>query len=158
MSNIKFKTKKSWLLYVLACEDNVFYIGLTTCLPHRLFEHCFRAKRASHATLNHPPIDLIQVIDLGNMPYWKAELYEDAKTIICMEKYGIDYCFGGRYCKLEQKEPYRNMRSGMYPCSEEWLKTMHRYAQKLVYLPKRKKYSNFRGNEWKIFEWDSGGD
>src|SRR5438552_2855733 len=49
--------KKSWILYILRCNDGSFYAGVTNNLSRRLIQH--RDGRASRYTRSRRPVKIV---------------------------------------------------------------------------------------------------
>lgn len=43
-----------WHIYILHCNDNTFYTGITTDLERRLKEHNFSSKGAKYSSIRRP--------------------------------------------------------------------------------------------------------
>ena len=69
--------------YVLQCSDDIYYVGKTTQLHNRLFNH-FNGN-GSVVTKAYPPIKVVGVY-AGNV--------EKEKVLYGRNKYGDDKCFG----------------------------------------------------------------
>ena len=74
--------------YVLQCEDDIYYVGKTTQLKHRLNNHFYG--KGSRVTSRHKPLKLVKVV---------AGDVEKELTLYGREKYGTRNCYG--YCYHE---------------------------------------------------------
>ena len=57
----KYQSKNQWCGYVLECQDNAIYVGMTNCLERRLFEHCTHSKKGDRFTALYPPIRVLEM-------------------------------------------------------------------------------------------------
>ena len=48
------KEEKNYYTYILRCEDNSLYTGMTTDLDRRIKEHLERGKQCAKYTMSHP--------------------------------------------------------------------------------------------------------
>lgn len=52
------KEDKNYYTYILRCEDNSLYTGMTTDLDRRVKEHLERGKQCAKYTMSHPAKNL----------------------------------------------------------------------------------------------------
>ena len=69
--------------YVLLCENNVYYVGTTKDLKHRIQQH-FNGNGAS-VTKHFKPVKLVKVY---------AGDVEKEKVLYGRAKYGVNKCYG----------------------------------------------------------------
>ena len=53
-----------WFLYIVKCQDDSLYTGITTDIPRRLKEH--NAKKGAFYTKNKTPVELVYREDMAN--------------------------------------------------------------------------------------------
>jgi predicted GIY-YIG superfamily endonuclease len=82
------------LVYVLKCEDDCWYIGVSSNLNARLAQH-FEGNGCSW-TRKHKPIKLIEV-------HVGGETKENEITEKYIEKYTLDKVSGGKYVRRSNK-------------------------------------------------------
>jgi hypothetical protein len=93
-------TPKQFFCYVLQCEQNKYYIGITADIYRRLYQHFFLGG-GSNFTATFKPI---RVIEKNNIIHWcstigdKPYVYENQKTEEYILKYGKENVCGGKYC------------------------------------------------------------
>ena len=90
---------RNWRLYVLELENSNYYIGITTNLSRRNFQHF--GKGGAKWTQKHKPIKVLQTKELGYMGESDAAEYETYVTYLYIKKYGLDNVRGGNYCTVE---------------------------------------------------------
>jgi predicted GIY-YIG superfamily endonuclease len=86
----EFEIKSYSLVYVLELADGNYYVGYTTNLNHRLYQH-FHGEGAKWTKV-HKPIRLHSV-EIG------GKKRESEKTIEMMKIYGVEHVRGAGYCK-----------------------------------------------------------
>lgn len=79
-------------VYVLRCQDDTFYVGITYHFNFRMSQHW--SGNGSRWTKLHPPLDVHEVI------YPAKTEDENNKTLELIERYGRDKVRGGSYCKV----------------------------------------------------------
>ena len=62
-----------WYTYILRCEDQTLYTGITTDLARRLKEHASGSKKAAKYTLRHAPV--------GFAAAWSSETRAEASKL-----------------------------------------------------------------------------
>lgn len=83
-------------VYVLECEDECWYVGITLDLNKRYAQHL--SGKAAGWTRLHKPLRVVEVI------FQDASLkLENETTKRYMEKYGADAVKGGSWCKIAKK-------------------------------------------------------
>lgn len=78
------------LVYILKCEDECFYVGITSNLNLRLAQHF--SGNGSQWTKRHKPIEIIKVV-VGNLET------ENQIALEYINQYGYDRVRGGKYLK-----------------------------------------------------------
>lgn len=87
--------ERLYWLYVLLCEDDKYYVGVTSKSPAvRMTEHKI-GKNSAYWTGLHPPVELLESVELGTMTYSDACAYENDKTLRLMKEKGINNVRGG---------------------------------------------------------------
>jgi len=61
-----YPTNEHWFLYILRCEDESFYTGITTDVKRRFKEHCKSPKGAKY-THSHKPVKVAYKKKIGTM-------------------------------------------------------------------------------------------
>jgi predicted GIY-YIG superfamily endonuclease len=79
-------------VYVLKCEDDCYYVGITRNLNMRMAQH-WTGEGAKWTRL-HKPISVVEVIYPATMES------ENATTQRYMELYGKEFVRGGAWCKI----------------------------------------------------------
>lgn len=87
-------------LYILLCRKNTYYVGVTSNLQNRMFNH---QKGKTYTTSILKPQSVYKVYSLGWMSYEEACIFEDLQTIR-MNLAG-NKAIGGRFCRQNQKRP-----------------------------------------------------
>lgn len=87
-------------LYILLCRKNTYYVGVTSNLQNRMFNH---QKGKTYTTSILKPQSVYKVYSLGWMSYEEACIFEDLQTIR-MNLAG-NKTIGGRFCRQNQKHP-----------------------------------------------------
>lgn len=92
-------------LYVLALEDDRYYVGLSSDVSKRMEQHF--SSFGAEWTKRYRPIRLIHSINTGTQDGRHAEVMEDEATIVLMMKYGIEKVRGGHFSQVDiaQMEP-----------------------------------------------------
>lgn len=100
----------NYKLYVLALEDNKYYVGITRNIDKRLEQH--KNKHGSaHFTWRNNVREIIYFEELPTHNKDKAEEYEDNMTIDLMILFGIQNVRGGKYYQAS----YYDMINAMDP-------------------------------------------
>lgn len=87
-------------LYILLCRKNTYYVGVTSNLQNRMFNH---QKGKTYTTSILKPQSVYKVYSLGWMSYEEACIFEDLQTIR-MNLAG-NKAIGGRFCRQTKKQP-----------------------------------------------------
>ncbi|HPR09930.1 hypothetical protein KDA06_02640 [Candidatus Saccharibacteria bacterium] len=89
------KTKHYWL-YVLQLEGGKYYIGLSSRsdAKARILEH-FHGFYTAQWVRKHAPIDVYDIIHIGEMTFDEAQIMENRLTKQYMQKYGRNNVRGG---------------------------------------------------------------
>lgn len=59
------KTKPSWFLYIIRCDDNSLYTGITTDLERRFAEHGEQGKKCAKYLKGKAPLSLVFTTEAG---------------------------------------------------------------------------------------------
>jgi predicted GIY-YIG superfamily endonuclease len=86
---------RNYYLYVILCEDNKHYIGVTSKTPEERFNEHLHGIRSAKWTMKYKPIKLIDSKKIGYMTYKQAEKYEDKAVRAYMRKVGLNNARGG---------------------------------------------------------------
>jgi predicted GIY-YIG superfamily endonuclease len=86
------------LIYVLALEDDCYYVGITHNLNLRYAQHL--AGDGAGWTTVHKPLRIVEVISEDATLQKENEI-----TVKYMEKYGEHKVRGGSYCKVSRPDP-----------------------------------------------------
>jgi len=109
-------TNKHWWLYVLKCEHDKWYVGISTNVEKRFQQH--KAGFAgAHWTKLHTPETIYYTENLGVVDVDRAQLYEGRVTRKYMEKYGDNNVRGG---DLTDVDEYMR-RFGRFFRKDDWL-------------------------------------
>ena len=84
--------------YVLKCEDDCYYIGITHNLNQRLAQH-FSGQGAKWTKL-HKPLQLIET------HYPATRQTEEEVTLDIMREFGWEKVRGGKYCSVRLTKPF----------------------------------------------------
>ena len=84
-------------VYVLKCEDDCFYVGISLHFNTRIAQHM--GGRGSKWTRLHKPVTVDRVV----IPATKKT--EDDITLEYMRRYGWRKVRGGRWCQTDMKRP-----------------------------------------------------
>ena len=79
------------LVYILKCEDDCWYVGISTNLNARLGQH-FSEEGGCSWTRKHKALELVKVF-IG------CEKLENKITEILIKNYGLEKVSGGKYVK-----------------------------------------------------------
>lgn len=135
--------EKMHYLYVLKCEEDSFYIGVTTNVNRRFRQH--ESGKGANFTRRRKPLSIHKVARLGVMTLREAEKYEDACVIQYIRSLGADRCKGGRF--FTDKVSPKNMRR-IYDGLDSKYKNivMDSYIKVSVTKPKHKRTK--KGDAW----------
>lgn len=81
-------------LYVLRCEDDQYYVGMSKNIKARLRKHF--CGRGSQWTQRYHPQEIVEVVEY-HVEYETLEKLEDQKTLEMMDKHGWKNVRGGRW-------------------------------------------------------------
>lgn len=90
-----YQKYKRWHLYILALENDKWYVGITSKTPEERFVEHRLGKRASYWTMKHKPLGIEKTEDLGVVSKEHAEIYENKITRSLMKERGINNVRGG---------------------------------------------------------------
>lgn len=102
----------SYFLYILALEDENYYVGISRDVYKRYYEH--KNKKGAHFTRIHNPIGLICLRELPTWSKEMAELEETKVTLIMMALFGVDHVRGGDYYQANLNDVKRVMGDSLY--------------------------------------------
>lgn len=88
------KLRHYWL-YILKCEEDKYYIGVTSKTPELRMQEHIKGIRPAKWTMKYKPIKLVDRKDLGMMTYENAEKYENKVIRAYVKKCGINNARGG---------------------------------------------------------------
>jgi predicted GIY-YIG superfamily endonuclease len=100
--------QRELFLYVIKCEDDCFYVGITQSAKRRLLQH--ELGSAAAWTQEHPPIDVVQIRGVGTHDRQIAERVENRLTLEMMARYGWRQVRGGYFCNVCEVLTERAMR------------------------------------------------
>lgn len=86
---------EDWELYVLLCEGDYIYVGVSTFVDHRIWKH--NKGKGAVFTRNHKPVGLLKRVMLNTKRYDVAEVYENNQTVDIAKVFGHSNVRGGRY-------------------------------------------------------------
>ena len=72
-NNLTKKNEKIYYVYIIRCEDNSLYTGITTDINRRMSEHLGKTKKGAKYTKNHTPVKIEAA--------WKCEGRSSASKI-----------------------------------------------------------------------------
>lgn len=106
---------REYTVYVLKCQQNKYYVGVTFQPAKRLKAH--NKGKGSLWTSLYKPIEVIYEQEIGAMHYFDAEVYEDYYTYLAIAKYGEDNVRGGHFTQVkpndaEKRGQVRRVRIG----------------------------------------------
>ena len=81
----------NYVIYVLKCENDMYYVGKTHNFPKRYDEHL--SGKGSFWTKLYKPVEIIEIVDNNT----DNKYIEDIYVWKYMEKYGIENVSGGSY-------------------------------------------------------------
>lgn len=110
---------KKWWLYILKLEGGKWYVGITTKHPEERFLEHKLGKRAAYWTMEHKPIEIELVEDLGVVSKDHAEAYENRIARQLMKERGLNNVRGGdlrdvkdyvvKFGRVYDKEDWENV-------------------------------------------------
>lgn len=107
-------------LYVLRCAEDMFYIGETAQIFHRLVDHFSPSgKSGSSTTQIYEPLCVHEVVFLDDADKSERLHYEDALTIEYINKYNIYQVRGGHFANYDRKKAYEKGKLKQYGLREE---------------------------------------
>lgn len=86
---------KRWWLYILKLERGKWYVGITSKHPEERFQEHKLGKRAAYWTMEHKPLEIELIEDLGIVSKEHAEKYEAKVTRNLMKERGLNNVRGG---------------------------------------------------------------
>lgn len=123
---------KHWWLYVLKCEDEKWYVGITTKTPEQRFaEHRYGIGGAAWTRL-HKPIEIYESRALGPITKDEAESEENLKVREYIQEYGLDNVRGG---DLSQTQKYSAFAHRIFSHDQwEWFRMTLYFAVLSAFL------------------------
>lgn len=85
--------KKNWYLYILALEQNKWFVGVSTNPKKRYHQH--EIGKGSAWTRKYKPLQMDKVIDLKTHSPYAAQYYEEILTMKLQAKHGKHNVRGG---------------------------------------------------------------
>lgn len=113
-----------YYLYILALENNNYYVGITQDVNKRYEEHT--SGRGAHFTRMYHPIGLICCRELPYGNKKQAEVEETKVTLLMMALFGIEHVRGGDYYQANIYDVKRAMGETLYSGLLENAKTANR--------------------------------
>ena len=101
-----YTAKTNWYLYVLQCENELFYIG-TTMFPYQRIDNHFEGFGANF-TKKNKPLNIVDLYSLDTFDRKEAYKYECEKTKEYRNIFGCDKVVGGKYLQLKKTVNKKN--------------------------------------------------
>jgi hypothetical protein len=81
--NFKLPSFPYWTLYILECENNYLYVGITReSVCHRYFLH--KSRKGAESTIKHRPINILKIISTNEKSHSKMAInYENRCVRLC---------------------------------------------------------------------------
>lgn len=81
--NYKYASYPYWTLYILECENNFIYVGITRCsVYHRYYKH--KKRKGALSTKMYQPIRILKIISTLETEQSKAAVnYENRCVRLC---------------------------------------------------------------------------
>lgn len=102
----------SYFLYILALEDENYYVGISRDVYKRYYEH--KDRKGAHFTRLHHPIGLICSRELPTWCKEQAEEEETKITLLMMTLFGIEHVRGGDYYQANIHDVRKAMGESLY--------------------------------------------
>ena len=80
-----------WYIYIIRCDDNTLYTGITTNVKRRFYEHERGGARGAKYLRGRGPLELVTQIEVGNRRQ-AARLEHYIKTLPKSEKEQLINC------------------------------------------------------------------
>lgn len=93
----RIEPDQCYWLYLILCENNKYYVGITNDLERRCQEEFSQGSRCPKWLLRHKPIRYLGILPLETRSRLLAEKVETAFTKSLFKKYGRRNVRGGRY-------------------------------------------------------------
>ncbi len=87
--------KGMWVVYVLKCENNTFYVGITQNVKKRIVDHI--TGKGSDFTNKNKPIRVIKKIKTFTDEKGLATVFENNVVLEYANKYGVKSVGGGSF-------------------------------------------------------------
>ena len=92
----------NWYYYVLQLSDERFYVGITTDIAKRIYEHTYKTKQSAAYTKQFEVVDVAEIVYIGLTNSHYAKTIERQITIKYMQEKGWRCVRGSDYsCKSE---------------------------------------------------------
>lgn len=120
----------SYYLYILALEDDYYYVGISRDVYKRYNEHISR--KGAHFTRIHHPRGIVCSRELSTWSKEEAEEEETKITLIMMRCFGVERVRGGDYYQASIDDVKKSMGEKLYTavCND------HKTADKDLLLKK----------------------
>lgn len=112
----------AYFLYILALEDEKYYVGISRDVYSRYKEH--ESRKGAHFTKIHHPIGLICSRELNTWHKDEAEEEETNMTLLMMTAFGIENVRGGDYYQANIYDVKNCMGDDLYNSINQ----KHKYA------------------------------
>jgi predicted GIY-YIG superfamily endonuclease len=93
-----------WYLYVLVCENGMYYVGMTLYPKSRITAH-FQGEGANF-TKRNKPLGILELECLNTKDRKQAYKLETWKTKECRKNFGSHCVVGGKHIHLPRKTKY----------------------------------------------------
>ena len=95
-----YQTK--WWVYTLKLEQDMYYVGMTTNIKRRYWQHC--NGKGAKITRKYKPLGIHSSKYLGYMTMSEASKYEDARAAELIAIVGKERCSGGGFITPHSKK------------------------------------------------------
>lgn len=93
--------RRRYKVYVLICQKQKYYVGITAQRVSARFEQHTSGKGAKW-TKKYKPLGIIEQYEIGYMTESEATVYENEKTHELISEHGAENVRGGDLCFMEQ--------------------------------------------------------
>lgn len=142
----------NWYYYVLELADEHYYVGITTDIAKRIYEHTYKTKKSAAYTKTYDVKDVIEVHYIGLTNSHYAKDIEREQTIKYMELKGWRCVRGSDYsCKSEHmtlEQLIYDIHNKSIDTTRELLRVTTDDLNKVMYITKDRAILEHKSNTY----------
>lgn len=144
----------NWYYYVLQLSDEHYYVGITTDIAKRIYEHTYKTKKSAAYTKQFEVVDVVEISYIGLTNSRYAKTIEREQTIKYMQEKGwrcvrgSDYSCTSEHLTLEQL--IYDIHNKSIDTTRELLRVTQDDLNKVMYITKDRAIIEHKHNTYII--------